>query len=430
MRFFVATVYLVILAVFPFPVMASGYEPVRLGMSAALTGPTAALGLSYLAGVRAGFAEVNEAGGVGGRKIQLVALDDGYDPDRVIHNYIRLVEEERVDQLFGFTGTPTVTRVLPLLVHGRSAASAMLFPLTGAYPLSLEPQASHIFSLRASYADEIDAVVERLVGVGVRRFAIAYQADAYGREGWHDLRQSLRRYGLDMVADAAFQRNGVLRVEDISVQSGILVDAHPEAVLCMGTDVSCAALACNLRNVGFVGPIIMPSFVVNRGFKDRFNALCPVTLPDNLLFCEVMPEYGASPADRAGDGASPSCALAAAFEAAMARYAVGAPAGDREAQPDGVHSGTVSSRAGKLDEVAFEGYIAARAAVLLFGEAAPRTDLEALRAAWTRLGGARGVFSRFCTQFQGHDEARPYVRFVTIEGADEKTVDDFERWRR
>lgn len=430
MRFFVASLYFLVIAVFPSLAMASGHAPVRLGMSAALTGPTAALGLSYLSGARAGFAEANDAGGIGGRTIELVSLDDGYDPERVIHNYIRLVEEERVDQLFGFTGTPTVTRVLPLLVHGRSAASAMLFPLTGAYPLSLEPQASHIFSLRASYADEIDAVVERLVGVGVRRYAIAYQADAYGREGWHDLRQSLRRFGLDMVADAAFQRNGVLHVDDISVQSGILVNAHPDAVLCMGTDASCAALTCSLRNIGFVGPIIMPSFVMNRGFMERFNALCTMTRPTDLLFCEVMPEHADRPADRAEGVAASSCTLAAAFVTAMGRYAVEPPAGNPPTQLDDVALSAGVSTSVMADEVAFEGYVAARATVLLFNEAAPRTDLEALRAAWTRLGGARGVFSRLCAHSGRRDDARPYVRFVTFDGSEEKTVTDFERWRR
>lgn len=388
-------------------------SPLRLGMSAALTGPTARLGTSYLAGARAGFSEANARGGVRGRPIQLVALDDGYDPERTVRNLIQLMDEEKVDQFFGFTGTPTVTRILPLLVHTQGTASLLLFPLTGAYPLSLEPQASHVFTLRASYADEIDCMVERLVGVGVRRFAIVHQADAYGREGWHDLRMALRRYGLDLVAEASFQRNAVTPESDLTEQATTIVDAHPDAVLCMGTDMSCAVMACQLRQAGFAGPLVMPSFVINKALMGQFTALCPSQSGAGLLFCEVVPAH------ELPEGTSDK--LVSDFLKAWRAQETA-----ESAQGHAAAAGDASQGA---DEVAFEGYLAARAAVLLFETASPDVSTKGLRKAWLDLGGSAGIIARLRGQ-AAPQNGRPYVRFVTIDGEREATLTDFEAWRR
>src|SRR5579883_2793262 len=94
---------------------AAGGGDITVGMSAAFTGPSGGLGAELYRGAAAYFESVNQTGGVSGRAIRFVAYDDGYDPTRAIKNTVRLVEQDKADLLFGYVGTPTVTRVLPLL---------------------------------------------------------------------------------------------------------------------------------------------------------------------------------------------------------------------------------------------------------------------------------------------------------------------------
>lgn len=87
-------------------------ERVLLGQSVALTGPAAELGIQMRNGARAYFDHVNASGGVHGRRIELITLDDGYEPARTVPNPRRLIEEDRVFALFGHVGTPTSAAAL------------------------------------------------------------------------------------------------------------------------------------------------------------------------------------------------------------------------------------------------------------------------------------------------------------------------------
>jgi hypothetical protein len=88
---------------------------ILIGMSAAFTGASHSLGIELYRGAMAYFVEINRSGGVHGRKIVLKAYDDGYQPDQAVKNTLKLMLEDRVFLLFDYVGTPTVTRVLPLL---------------------------------------------------------------------------------------------------------------------------------------------------------------------------------------------------------------------------------------------------------------------------------------------------------------------------
>ena len=86
-----------------------------LGVSAAFSGPSRGLGIELYRGANSYFEHVNRAGGLGGRKVVLKTYDDGYQPNPAVTNTMTLVLEDQVFALFGYVGTPTVTRVLPML---------------------------------------------------------------------------------------------------------------------------------------------------------------------------------------------------------------------------------------------------------------------------------------------------------------------------
>ena len=135
-------------------------DEIVLGMSAAFSGPSRGLGSELFRGARAYFNHANADGGVGGRKIALKLYDDGYQPDPCVRNTMKLMLEDRVFLLFGYVGTPTVTRVLPLLKKFQDEQVYLFFPFTGAQPQREPPYGDFAFNLRASYRQETAGLVD------------------------------------------------------------------------------------------------------------------------------------------------------------------------------------------------------------------------------------------------------------------------------
>lgn len=234
-------------------------QEIRLGMSAGFHGPTRGLAVELYRGAMAYFEHVNAEGGVGGKKVVLVAVNDDYDPLPAIENTIRLIQDD-VLCLFGYLGTPTVTRVLPLLKSYRNKDVYLFFPFTGAQPQREPPYDQFVFNLRASYRAEVKALVDALVRVGRTRVAVFYQADAYGRSGWDGARMALAGHGLEIVAEATYRR-GTPFTESMRAQVDELQKSGPDAVISVGAYPACAAFIRDARAAGLDVPIANVSFV-------------------------------------------------------------------------------------------------------------------------------------------------------------------------
>ena len=235
-------------------------DEIVLGMSAAFSGPSRGLGSELYRGARAYFNHANANGGVGGRKVALKLYDDGYQPDPCVRNTMKLMLEDRVFLLFGYVGTPTVTRVLPLLKKFQDEQVYLFFPFTGAQPQREPPYGDFAFNLRASYRQETAGLVDNFVRVGRKRIAVFYQADAYGRSGWAGVRAALEGHG-ERIAGEATYRRGQSFTGTMRRQVEILRAASPEAVICIGSYAACAAFARDAVDLGLRVPIANLSFV-------------------------------------------------------------------------------------------------------------------------------------------------------------------------
>ena len=231
-----------------------------LGTSAAFSGPSRGLGIELYRGAMAYFEHINGQGGVRGRQVVLKLYDDGYQPDPCVNNTQLLMREDRVFLLFGYVGTPTVTRVLPMLKKFQDQGMYLFFPFTGAQPQREPPYGDFAFNLRASYRQETAGLVDNFVAVGRRRIAVFYQADAYGRSGWAGVRAALRKHGLSMVGEATYRR-GEKFTGTMRQQVDILKEAQPDAVICIGAYAACAAFARDAVDLGLPLPIANLSFV-------------------------------------------------------------------------------------------------------------------------------------------------------------------------
>lgn len=213
-----------------------------LGQSAALTGPAQQLGKDMRAGAMLYFDQVNEHGGIYGRRIVLKTLDDGYESDRAAANTRKLINDEKVFALFGYVGTPTSVASLPIFTQ---AKVPFVGAFTGAEALR-HPVNPYIFNVRASYFDETEAIVRHLTAMSIDRIAIFYQNDAYGQAGLAGVERAMKKRNLALVGRGTVERNTV----EVGKAVAAISKSQPQSVIMISAYKSCAAFIKEMKKVG------------------------------------------------------------------------------------------------------------------------------------------------------------------------------------
>ena len=237
---------------------------VTVGQSAAFTGPAAQLGIQMRDGMKVCFDLVNSQGGVNGRKIELVTRDDQYESKLAAENTTRLIEENRVFALIGYVGTPTSQASLPIFTAARVP---FIGPFTGA-ELLRAPFNRYIFNVRASYYDETDKIVEQLLTVGMKRFGVFYQNDAYGQAGLSGVERAVKARGGEIVSRATVERNTV----DVAKAAQEIGPKKPDAVVMISAYKSVAAFVRGMKKTGYTGQFLNVSFVGSKALADELGA--------------------------------------------------------------------------------------------------------------------------------------------------------------
>ena len=199
-------------------------DKIVFGQATALDGPASALGQGMKMGLEAAFAEVNKAGGVKGRKLELKSVDDGYEPTKSIEAVKKLLEEDKVFAIAGAVGTPTAAATQPIAT---AAGAPFIGAFTGAEFLR-EPYKPLVLNIRASYFQETEAMVEHLTkDLGASKIAIMYQDDAFGQAGLAGVKKALDKRQMQLAGEGTFERNTV------AVKTALLAikKAEPHAVI-------------------------------------------------------------------------------------------------------------------------------------------------------------------------------------------------------
>ena len=229
-------------------------DTIVFGQAAVLEGPASALGLGMKIGLDAAFAEINAKGGVHGRKIKLISVNDGYEPDRSIAATKKLIEDEKVFGLIGPVGTPTSAATQPI-------ATAANVPFIGAFTgagFLRNTKFENVINVRASYDAETEAWVKHLTeDLKISKIAIFYQDDAFGRAGLSGFKKAMEKRKMEAVAEATYERNTV------AVKSALLTlkRAEPEAVVIVGAYKPVAEFIKLSRKVDFNPVFVNISFV-------------------------------------------------------------------------------------------------------------------------------------------------------------------------
>jgi ABC-type branched-subunit amino acid transport system substrate-binding protein len=233
-----------------------------LGMSTALSGPAADLGKNMQQGVLTGFERANRNGGINGRKLRLIALDDGYEPTRTAPNMRQLIQKEKVIAVIGNVGTPTAIAAIPIANEQKTLLFA---PFTGAGVLRKTPPDRYVINYRASYAEETAAMIDALIDTGKLKpkdIAFFTQRDGYGDAGYVGGITALKRHGLqneNAVVHARYERN-TLAVEN-AVADVLFASTPPRAVIMVGAYAPCANFIKLAKEAGLDALFLNVSFV-------------------------------------------------------------------------------------------------------------------------------------------------------------------------
>jgi len=201
------------------------WYPITLGASLPLNGINKELGQEVLEGADACFHAINAKGGIRGVPIRLIYYDDKYEPQNTLKNTQKLIHEDQVFALFGFVGTPTTKKILPII-----GDIPFIAPYTGASFLR-DGKLPTIVNFRSSYDEEIEHSVSYLYSRhAIRRFAIFYQNDDYGIAGYNAAVKALKKRGLTLVSEGTYKRNTLsIRHALHEIELGM-----PDAILLVG----------------------------------------------------------------------------------------------------------------------------------------------------------------------------------------------------
>lgn len=217
---------------------------ITIGQSVALLGPGSALAGPFHVGAKLYFDRVNAAGGVNGRKIELVTLDDRGNPATTQANTKKLLEQG-VLALFGYYGSPQVTQAYPLIKD----TDILLFAPMSAADEFRGANYPNLYSVRPGYAEEAAAITKHAETLGARKLAIVHANDGESLAALDSAERTMSSMGANLVAKAQLGSGAVASAVDKALA------AKPESVLVVSDANSAAGVIRDIRAKGFRGPI-------------------------------------------------------------------------------------------------------------------------------------------------------------------------------
>ena len=248
---------------------------ITLGQSVYLTGALAELGRDFTAGADAYFRRVNAQGGVAGRRIRVVTLDDAYDPKRALAN-VETLEQRGVLALWQFAGTGTVHAVADL-------ADERGIPLVAAIATGPALRAAphpETFYVRAGNVEELQAVVQHLTTLGATSVAAVYVDAPYGREGLAEIEKAMKAHGLGLVAREVIGLDGAR--SDAAIRH--LATVSPQATILVTVPASTKALLTAARRASLTTQFYALNAGLPIGTAHELGEIA-----HGVVVCQVMP---------------------------------------------------------------------------------------------------------------------------------------------
>ena len=234
---------------------AASANDIVIGQVAPLSGVLADTGREMVLGAKVYFDQVNEQGGIHGRKIRHVVKDDGYKVEETVRLTREAIDKDGALALIGFAGTGNVAELLNQKVL-EQAGIALVAPYTGGEVLRT-PFNRYIFHIRAGYADEAEGIVGQLAMLNMKRIGVMYQDDPFGRAGLAGVEAALKKRGLELAGTGAYEKN----TDNVTDAVKALAKANPQAVVMISVNKSTAAFSKQIRSSSTVAQLVNISVV-------------------------------------------------------------------------------------------------------------------------------------------------------------------------
>ncbi len=273
---------------------------IRFGIAAPFSGSSKELGRQMKLGIDTAFNRVNDAGGIEGRMLKLIAADDGFEPTRTADAMKQLYEKDQVFGMIGNVGTATAAVALPYALDRR-----MLFfgAFTGANVIRHDPPDRYVFNYRASYAEETDAAVRYFVKmrrIPPRQIAVFAQQDAGGDAGFAGVAKSFRSLGASDsgILRLNYQRNTVdvddavnqLKAQRVPIKAVVMISAYrPAAKFIEKTRDLFPGLLYS--NISFVGSTVLADELMLLGPRYAAGAIVTQVVPAVSGYSSIVLEY-------------------------------------------------------------------------------------------------------------------------------------------
>lgn len=276
---------------------------VIVGMCGPFSGPTRETGRAIRVGIEAALSRANDSGGVNGRRIRLVALDDAYDPNLTPKVIRELLDNRKVFGIVGSNGTVTSAAALPLVLERK----ALFFgALTGAPFLRKRPPDRLVFNYRPSDAEETEAAVKYLVEIRhipPQQIAVFYQDDAFGSAGLAGVEQEMQRhrYSTAQMVRMAYKRNSanvdealtIFEKERARIQAVVMVATYQAAVQFI-QKVRDLGASPVFTNVSSVNPNALAERLLSEGGRYTSDVVVTQTVPLPSAKATAAMEYQAA----------------------------------------------------------------------------------------------------------------------------------------
>jgi branched-chain amino acid transport system substrate-binding protein len=275
-------------------------KEILFGMAAPFSGASRELGRQMKIGVETAFDQINDSGGLNGRRLRLMAADDGYEPTRTVDAMHELYDKDQVFGFIGNVGTPTGAVALPFALDHR----ALFFgAFTGASLFRRDPPDRYVFNYRASYAEETDAVVRYLVKVRrlqPNQIVVFAQQDAYGDSGYAGVSKAVRSLPGDYpdIVRLGYKRNTV-DVQD-AVNQLQAFKGRIKAVVMVASYRAAAKFIEKTRdlypsliytNVSFVGSTALADELMLLGPRYASGAIVTQVVPAVNSYASIILKY-------------------------------------------------------------------------------------------------------------------------------------------
>jgi ABC-type branched-subunit amino acid transport system substrate-binding protein len=251
-----------------------------------LSGPSKFLGIGIKDGIESYFARINEEGGVFGRQLKFITLDDGYVPEAALRNMHILIDEEKVLAVLGNVGTPTAAVTIPIATEKKTLLFA---PGTGAELVRQRPPNRYVINYRASYTQETTVMVRGILESGIlpHEIAIFSQNDSFGDDGYMGIIKSLQAAGYDqghLLPHGRYERN------TINIEQGLLTileaPVQPKAIIMVGTYAACAKFIRIMKRVLPDAIYMNVSFVASTALKNALGSD-----GEGVIITQVVPHF-------------------------------------------------------------------------------------------------------------------------------------------